>query len=103
MGSLQLSQPMYIEYTVCLYLFIVQHTYPFTPFLGGLLLKCLVILCLNWGGPLLGVMGPPTTRVGEVGISARLLVLPPLPLERAEDELLLLLMLVRLLILSWSM
>lgn len=32
--------------------------YPFTPFLGGLLLNCLVCLCLNLGGPLRGVVGP---------------------------------------------
>lgn len=31
---------------------------PFTPFLGGLLLNCLVCLCLNLGGPLRGVVGP---------------------------------------------
>lgn len=33
-------------------------TYPFTPFLGGLLLNCRVCLCLNLGGPLRGVVGP---------------------------------------------
>lgn len=68
------------------------HT-PSLPSCRGLLLKCLAVLCLNWEGPLLGVTGPPSTRVGEVGISARLL------LDRAEEELLLLLLMLVLLIL----
>lgn len=42
-------------------------THPLTPFLGGLLLNCLVILCLNLGGPLLGVVGP--TLFGLMGES----------------------------------
>lgn len=33
-------------------------SYPFTPFLGGLLLNWRVCLCLNLGGPLRGVVGP---------------------------------------------
>lgn len=39
--------------------------YPCTPFLGGLLLNCLVCRCLNLGGPFLGVTGPPITRVAD--------------------------------------
>lgn len=39
--------------------------YPWTPFLGGLLLNCLVCRCLNLGGPFLGVTGPPTTLVAD--------------------------------------
>lgn len=39
--------------------------YPWTPFLGGLLLNCLVCRCLNLGGPFLGVTGPPITRVAD--------------------------------------
>lgn len=33
-------------------------SYPFTPFLGGLLLNWRVCRCLNLGGPLRGVVGP---------------------------------------------
>lgn len=50
-------------------------THPLTPFLGGLLLNCLVILCLNLGGPLLGVVGP--TLFGLMGESLRLSQLFP--------------------------
>lgn len=39
--------------------------YPWTPFLGGLLLNCLVCRCLNLGGPFLGVTGPPVTLVAD--------------------------------------
>lgn len=39
--------------------------YPWTPFLGGLLLNCLVCRCLNLGGPFLGVTGPPITLVAD--------------------------------------
>lgn len=39
-------------------LFFPTFPYPLTPFLGGLLLNCLVCLCLNLGGPLRGVVGP---------------------------------------------
>lgn len=35
------------------------------PFLGGLLLNCLVCRCLNLGGPFLGVTGPPVTLVAD--------------------------------------
>lgn len=41
-------------------------TYPWTPFLGGLLLNWRVCLCLNLGGPLRGVAGPPLTRVADL-------------------------------------
>lgn len=50
-------------------------THPLTPFLGGLLLNCLIILCLNLGGPLLGVVGP--TLFGLMGESLRLSQLFP--------------------------
>lgn len=41
-------------------------THPCTPFLGGLLLNCLVCLCLNLGGPFRGVAGPPVTLVADL-------------------------------------
>lgn len=41
-------------------------TYPWTPFFGGLLLNWRVCLCLNLGGPLRGVAGPPVTRVADL-------------------------------------
>lgn len=40
--------------------------YPWTPFFGGLLLNWRVCLCLNLGGPLRGVAGPPLTRVADL-------------------------------------
>lgn len=36
------------------------------PFFGGLLLNWRVCLCLNLGGPLRGVAGPPVTRVADL-------------------------------------
>lgn len=39
---------------------------PWTPFFGGLLLNWRVCLCLNLGGPLRGVAGPPLTRVADL-------------------------------------
>lgn len=41
-------------------------TYPWMPFFGGLLLNWRVCLCLNLGGPLRGVAGPPLTRVADL-------------------------------------
>lgn len=41
-------------------------SHPWIPFLGGLLLNCLVCLCLNLGGPFLGVTGPPVTLVADL-------------------------------------
>lgn len=41
-------------------------THPWTPFFGGLLLNWRVCLCLNLGGPLRGVAGPPLTRVADL-------------------------------------
>lgn len=40
--------------------------YPWIPFFGGLLLNWRVCLCLNLGGPLRGVAGPPETRVADL-------------------------------------
>lgn len=40
--------------------------YPWIPFFGGLLLNWRVCLCLNLGGPLRGVAGPPLTRVADL-------------------------------------
>lgn len=39
---------------------------PWIPFFGGLLLNWRVCLCLNLGGPLRGVAGPPVTRVADL-------------------------------------
>lgn len=41
-------------------------THPWIPFFGGLLLNWRVCLCLNLGGPLRGVAGPPVTRVADL-------------------------------------
>ena len=40
-------------------------THPWIPFFGGLLLNWRVCLCLNLGGPLRGVAGPPVTLVAD--------------------------------------
>lgn len=56
-------------------------THPCTPFLGGLLLNCLVCLCLNLGGPFRGVAGPPVTLVADLisGLGgSRLMAVPGL-------------------------
>lgn len=59
--------------------FFPKYPYPFTPFLGGLLLNCLVCLCLNLGGPFRGVVGPvgasPVVRL-VVGFSLIVRLLP---------------------------
>lgn len=54
--------------------------YPLTPFLGGLLLNCRVILCLNFGGPLRGVVGQVTLVGLPMASPLRLLRLPMLVL-----------------------
>lgn len=41
-------------------------THPWIPFFGGLLLNWRVCLCLNLGGPLRGVAGPPLTLVADL-------------------------------------
>lgn len=43
-----------------------REAYPWIPFFGGLLLNWRVCLCLNLGGPLRGVAGPPLTRVADL-------------------------------------
>lgn len=52
------------------------HTYPFTPFLGGLLLNCRVCLCLNLGGPLRGVIGPWLGAGGPRVVVSAILAVP---------------------------
>lgn len=52
------------------------HTYPFTPFLGGLLLNCRVCLCLNLGGPLRGVIGPWLGAGGPRAVVSAILAVP---------------------------
>ena len=42
-----------------------SRTHPWIPFFGGLLLNWRVCLCLNLGGPLRGVAGPPVTLVAD--------------------------------------
>lgn len=56
-------------------------THPCTPFLGGLLLNCLVCLCLNLGGPFRGVAGPPVTLVADLisGLGGSRLMAGPRP------------------------
>lgn len=53
-----------------------SYTYPFTPFLGGLLLNCRVCLCLNLGGPLRGVIGPWLGAGGPREVVSLILAVP---------------------------
>lgn len=55
-------------------------SYPFTPFLGGLLLNWRVCRCLNLGGPLRGVVGPWLEAGGTKVVVSLILIVQEWPM-----------------------